>query len=113
MSAMDNGSSYYEVKQNVTSWTFTNISEPYLVSITKHNYIPYLTNPNIYIQNELIYSDKYIYGNYFYAGNNVTTTIPQGPVIIKNGANVTFDATYEVNLENGFEVELGGVFEIK
>jgi hypothetical protein len=114
MSALDNGSSYYQVRENVSSFTFTNVPKPYLVTITRHNYIPYLKNPdNIYIQNESIYSDKYIYGKYFYAGENVTTSKPQGQAIIKNGSNVVFDATNDVNLEGGFEVELGGEFEVK
>ncbi len=114
MSALDNGSSYYEVRENVSFSTFTSVPKPYLVTITKHNYIPYLKNPdNIYIQNESIYSDRYIYGKYFYAGENVTTSKPQGPAKIKNGSNVVFDATNDVNLEGGFEVELGGEFEVK
>lgn len=114
MSALDNGSSYYQIRENVSSSTFTSVPKPYLVTITKHNYIPYLKNPdNIYIQNESIYSDKYIYGKYFYAGENVTTSKPQGRAIIKNGSNVVFDATNDVNLEGGFEVELGGEFEVK
>lgn len=115
MSALDNGSSYYiDTTITNTSFTFSNVPNPYLVTITKHNYIPYLKNPdNIYIQNESIYSDKYIYGKYFYAGENVTTSKPQGPAKIKNGSNVVFDAANDVNLEGGFEVELGGEFEVK
>lgn len=114
MSALDNGSSYYQVYENVSSYTFTSVPKPYLVTITKHNYVPYLKNPdNIYFQNESITSDKYIYGKYFYAGENVTTSKPQGPAKIKNGSIVVFDATNDVNLEGGFEVELGGQFEVK
>lgn len=114
MSALDNGSSYYQVHENVSSSTFISVPKPYLVTITKHDYIPYVKDPdNIYIQNESIYSDKYIYGKYFYAGENVTTSKPQGPAKIKNGSNVVFDATNEINLEEGFEVELGGEFEVK
>ncbi|MBN2164913.1 MAG: hypothetical protein JW717_01415 [Marinilabiliaceae bacterium] len=114
MSATDNGSSYYQVMPNVSSYTFTSVPKPYLVTITKHNYIPYLKDPdNIYIQNETIYSEKYIYGKYFYAGENVTTSKPQGPAIIKNGSNVVFDAANDVYLEGGFEVEKGGSFEVK
>ncbi|MEA1898957.1 MAG: hypothetical protein U9N53_14965, partial [Bacteroidota bacterium] len=115
MSAIDNGNSYF-VDTTITgiSHTFHNVPEPYLVTITKHDYIPYLKDPdNIYIQNESIYSDRYIYGKYFYAGENVTPSKPQGSVIIKNGSSVVFEATNDVNLEGGFEVELGGEFEVK
>lgn len=114
MSALDNGGSYYAVKQNVSSWTFTSVPKPYNVTITKHNYIPFLKNPdNVYIQNESIYSDKYIYGTNIYAGEDVTDSTPEGPAIIKSGVHVAFDATNEVSLEAGFEVEVGGEFEAK
>ncbi len=114
MSALDNGNSYYEVLKNVSSGGFIGVPQPYLVTITKHNYIPYLKNlDNMYIQNESFYSDRYIYGKYFYAGENVTTSKPQGLVKIKRGATVIFDAANDVNLESGFEVELGGSFEVK
>jgi len=114
MSALDNGSSYYQIRENVSSSIFTSVPKPYLVTITKHNYIPYLKKPdNIYIQNESIYSDKYIYGKYFYAGENITSIKPKGLAIIKNGSNVVFDATNDVILEGGFEVESGAEFEVK
>ena len=114
MSALDNGSSYYQVRKNVSSATFNNVPLPYLVTITKHNYIPYLKNPDyIYIQDETITTDKYIYGKYFFAGENVTTSKPEGPAIIESGANVVFDATGDVYLKGGFEVKPGAEFEIK
>lgn len=114
MSAMDNGLSYFDKRENVSSATFTNVDKYYLVTITKHNYIPYLKNPdNLYFQNETINSDKYIYGVNFYAGNNVTTSKPTGAVIVKSGSNVVFDADNEVYLDGGFSVELGGRFEAR
>jgi hypothetical protein len=114
MSALDNGESYYKVVDGVSSYYFPNPPEPYLVTINKHNYIPYIKNPDeIYIQNESIYTQKYIYGINFFAGSNVTDTKPVGPVVIKNGANVVFDADNEVTIEDDFEVEAGADFEIK
>lgn len=114
MSALDNGISYYNVQTNVSSYTFTNVPQPYLVTITKHDYIPYMKDPdNIYIQNETINTDRYIYGVNFFAGENVTNQIPQGPVVIMNSSNVVFDASNNVNLEGGFEVQSGSSFEVK
>lgn len=116
MSALDNGSSYYQVRQevNTDSWTFTNVPGPYLVTVTKHNFIPFIQNPdNLYFQNETVYTEKYIYAENVYAGENVTTLKPQGVFKIMNGANVTFDASNEIYLEHGFEVALGGIFEAK
>lgn len=114
MSVLDNGMSYYKVVHNVSSYAFSNVVKPYYVTITKHNYIPYLKNPeNLYIQNKTITDNLNISAKNIYVGSNVTTSEPTGPVIIKNGAKVTFNAEQEVNLEEGFEIELGGEFEIK
>jgi len=114
MSALDNGISYYNVQTNVLSYTFTNVPQTYLVTITKHDYIPYMKDPdNIYIQNETINTDRYIYGVNFFVGENVTNQIPQGPVVIMNSSNVVFDASNDVNLEGGFEVQSGSSFEVK
>ena len=116
MSALDNGNSYYQMHQeiNTDSWTFYNVPTPYLVTITKHNLIPYILNPiNLYFQNELVYTDKYVYAENTYAGENVTTLKPQGVFKVMNGANVTFDASNGVYLDHGFEVELGATFEAK
>ncbi len=115
MSALDNGGSYFDPRdEGESEYIFYNVPELYLVTITKHDYLPYIQNPdNIYIQNDLIYEQRYIYGNNFFAGSNVTTSWPPGPAIIKNGANIVFDADNEVSLMEGFEVELGGEFEIK
>lgn len=51
-------------------------------------------------------------GGNIYAGHNVTTQKPQGDVIIQNGATLKLKAQKEVFLENGFEVENGGVLEV-
>ena len=114
MSALDNGNNFYQVQQNVSSVTFSNVSKPYIVTITKHNYIPYQKNPDhIYIQNELISTMRYIKGNNISAGKNVTSAKTQGPVILKNKSNAIFDAANAVNLDGGFEVESGGTLKIK
>lgn len=113
MSALDNGESYYEVRKNTSSSTFSNVPKPYLVTITKPNYIPYLKSPDhVYIQNETISSEKYIEGIRISAGEKVTTTQSEGPVLLQNGADVTLDATETVNLEGGFKVEKGGKLKV-
>ncbi|TVL96955.1 MAG: hypothetical protein CV087_23035 [Candidatus Brocadia sp. WS118] len=48
-----------------------------------------------------------------YAGYNVTTDIPFGNVKVLNGADITFEATYEILLFKGFEVESNAIFEAK
>lgn len=110
-SSIDDGGSYFKVAEGVSSYTFNNIARPYYVTVTKHNYIPYLSDT--YIQNKNLTNRSYITGKNIYAGYKVTSSEPNGYVIIKNGANVTFDAKQYVSLEGGFEVELGGTFETK
>ena len=114
MNPLDGGSTLYEVRNHVSSATFTNVVTPYIVTITKHNYIPYLQAlPDEYIQNETFNTSQIRIGGNIYAGKNVTIQKPQGNVIIRNGATLKLKAQKEVFLENGFEVEVGGKLEIK
>jgi hypothetical protein len=68
---------------------------------------------NNYIQNQSFTINDYLTGFNIFAGTNVTTSKPQGSVIIQSGANVVFDADGDVILDKGFEVQLGGGFEAK
>lgn len=112
ISALDNGESYYEVRKNTSASTFSNVSKPYLVTITKQNYIPYMKDPdNIFIQNETIVAEKYIQGIHIKAGEKVTLLQSEGPVILKEGADVILNASESVNLEGGFKVEKGGMLK--
>ena len=114
MSALNDG--YFQVRSNVSSYTFTNVSKPYYATITKHNYIPYqnvLTN--VFIENRpAINSTAYLNCQTLSAGYDV---IPNngivGNVVIQSGANITFDATGDIILAAGFEVQLGATFEAK
>ncbi len=81
-------------------------------SIVGNGKIKDYTN-DIYIQNETITSNQYYIGKNIYVGSNVTTTKPQGDVLITNNANVIFDAAEDVVLDAGFECEIGASFEIK
>lgn len=70
-------------------------------------------NQDLYIQNESIISDSYFAGKNIYVGRSVTTSKPIGDVLINEGVNVIFDAEQNVIFESGFELELGGSFEVK
>ena len=113
LTSMDFGTTYFEVKKNVSNTSFTNVNCPYYVTITKHNYIPYQYPEDVYIQNFTFNNDAYVTGRNIYVGNNVQPSLPQGDVIIKNGVNVIFDAKQDVNFDSGFETELGGTFEVR
>jgi hypothetical protein len=68
---------------------------------------------NSYVQNETITSDRLVTGKNIYVGYSVTTSKPYGNVTIKNGAKVIFLADEEVKFEGGFNVELGGYYDVK
>ena len=65
---------------------------------------------DVYIQNETI-SNRYIRGRNIYVGRTVTTTKPQGNVVISNNANVVFDASQSIIFDAGFECPLGSSFK--
>lgn len=113
MSIVDNGDTYHELQPDVSSHTFTNVPFQYYVTVTKHNYYPYLKDPAIvYVQNVSIYDSRIISGEKIYAGSNVTQEISSGPVIINSGANVIFNAEDELLIEETFDVKSGGSFEV-
>ena len=112
-SLLDMGASCYEVAPNVLNYTFNGVVKPYYITVSKHNYKPYIYPQDIYLQNYSFTQYRLIEGTNISVGSNVTTSYPQGPVTIENGANVTLDADQNVLLSNNFEVKLGAVFEVK
>ena len=80
----------------------------------KPGYAPYLTTiyrlP--YIQNETITSDVTEVSENVWIGSDVTTSLPQGPVIIESG-KTTIQVDDSVTIKNNFEVQHGAEFEIK
>jgi hypothetical protein len=112
MSALNDG--YFQVQSNQTSYTFTNVSKPYFVTITKTNYIPYQNSlGNIYIQNKNINSTMYLNCQTASLGYDVDSSQTLGNVVIQSGANVVLEATGDILLDKGFEVQLGATFEAK
>ena len=114
MSALDNGESFYQKVENISSFNFQNISKPYNVTITKHNYFLYLYNPNdLYIQNINWDNERVISANKFFIGTDVTNTIHSGNVIINAPANILLKPVEDVIIQSDFEVTSGASFEIK
>lgn len=62
---------------------------------------------DIYIQNETISGDRYIAGKNIYIGSNVTTTKPNGNVLISSGSNVTLDAAEMIIFEKNIDFNSG------
>ncbi len=113
ISASDNGASYFQVDTLTSGKTFNNVPSSYCVTITKHNYIPYMYSSDYYIQNETYTGTQTINATNVTAGSNVTTSKPTGPVTIQSGANITIDADGTTIINDTFEVQTGAQFEIK
>ena len=85
-------------------------TEPCYVTITKHNYIPYVgVVRDLYLQNMSFTEDRSIHGVYVTAGKNVTTDLTQGNVYVKSG-KTTLLATSSLKLKSGFIVRSGAKF---
>ncbi len=102
MSACDHGSSYYQVLPVSSGNVFHNVPESYYVTVTKHNYIPYMYASDYYIQNETYTGTHTINAHNVWAGSNVTDDKASGPVTIQSGANVTIDANGETIINGSF-----------
>lgn len=88
-------------------------NDPCYVTITKHNYIPYVgVARDLYLQNISLSGDKKIHGVNITAGKNVTSELTQGNVYVKSG-NITLLATTSLKLKSGFIVERGAKFSAK
>lgn len=116
ISALDNGHSYMQTIVGATSNTFYGVPAQYAVCITKHNYIPFLSDYNVLVQNHDFYGTAYIASpNDISSGQSVDKNQVAGPVTVKSGGNVFFhaDGKGTILLDKGFEVEPQAAFEAK
>ena len=85
-------------------------SAPCYVTITKHNYIPYIgVARDLYLQNMSFTEDRTIHGVNVTAGKNVTSDLSQGNVYVRSG-KTTLLATSSLKLKTGFIVRSGAKF---
>lgn len=83
---------------------------PCYVTITKHNYIPYVgVVRDLYLQNMSFTEDRTVHGVNVTAGKNVTSDLTQGNVYVKKG-KTTLLATSSLKLKTGFIVKSGAKF---
>lgn len=116
ISELDNGQTYQQRVNSVSGYTFTGVPARYAVCITKHDYIPFLWQQNVLVQNHNFTQTAYVAApNDIAAGQNVDRNQSTGPVIVKKDANVFFHADNKgtILLDKGFEVEPGAAFEAK
>ncbi|MBQ2787691.1 MAG: hypothetical protein IJF00_07025 [Bacteroidaceae bacterium] len=94
----------------------TNVPESFVMSFNKHNYMPLVykvTDGNIYMQNENFALVRKLVGNNVYIGSDVTSTKPQGDVVVKSGAELSIDAKGKTVISKGFKIEQGAKIIIK
>ncbi len=86
---------------------------PCYVTITKHNYIPYVgVVRDLYLQNMSFNEDRTVHGVNITAGKNVTSDLTQGNVYVNSG-NTTLLATTSLVFKSGFIVKNGAKFTAK
>jgi hypothetical protein len=92
-------------------------SNNFYISIYKHNYLPrilYFNSESLYLQNKIIADEEYYTNSPFSIGYDVTTTLPPGDVIVRDGAKLSIEKGSDgVFIKNGFEIEKGAEFHIK
>lgn len=96
---------YNSCTNHVDSYIGTDIEYPnstdgIIISIDRHNYIPYIQYPaTAYIQNETVTSDRQYNAMTLKIGKQVTTAKPTGDVIIN--ANITLKGGHSIELHPG------------
>lgn len=112
-SLVDNGATYfksYNMTGSETEHIFTGIKFPYVVTIRKHNCVPYVGADKLMFQNRTITANLDAFANSIVAGNNVYSNNDkgQGNVVIKSGE--TKFAASNILLKKGFKVSKGAKF---
>lgn len=112
--------SFYDPKTNTvasykgTSATFkTERTQDFIISVSRHNKIPYLDYGDIFIQNERIKEDRTYNGNVVKIGSRVTTSKPFGDVVFETGAITISGKRIEIYPKTTFKKESRVTLTIK
>lgn len=87
-----------------------NVSPNSTIMFYKQNYLPYIAP--LILQNVIMKRNQYVIAGDVTAGNSVDNNRNSGDVIIKNGVRFEVEASGSVILNDGFEVEKGGILAI-
>lgn len=102
MSSIDNGVSYHKTI-NTSRYTFTNVPDSYIVTITKENCIPYIYASDVSIVNKTYNTGSYfIYGKNF-SLNNVTVSGTTNLYVEPTG---TFEATGTLSINENSRLSI-------
>ena len=91
--------------------TLTGVSPNSTIMLNKHNYIPYIAP--LVLQNTDLDQSQYVFATDVTAGRYVDSGRTSGDVTVKEGAEFEIEASGEVTLAGGFNVELGARFVVQ
>ncbi|MBR4839851.1 MAG: hypothetical protein IK005_05175 [Paludibacteraceae bacterium] len=94
------------VKENADSVDFTDVTFPYTVFISKHNYKPYVMHSVNYLQDENVKYNRDILADSIVVGSGVTSLYESGDVVV-NGGKLTLVAKNSIQLKPGFKTNGG------
>lgn len=99
---------FSQVGQTATFW---NLPKNYVVTLYKHDYLPYIVP--MYLQNESVTGAHYIKGSKIFTGSSVDNSKATGNFIVKSGANLVLETSEGITLDGGTTIEAGASFEVK
>ena len=100
-----------KVTASSSSVTLNNVSPNSCVMLYNHERIPYIAP--LVLQNTDLENSQYVIAGEVTAGYNVDSGRTRGDVTVKSGAEYEVEASGEVTLGGGFNVERGALFTIK
>lgn len=105
----DNGS-YVQNLGTSAAATFSNVDPNSIVTVYKHNYIPYIP---VVLQNATLACDKYIVATTAQLGSAIDPNRTVGDFIVPTDVTLNIQASQNVELHNGFVVQPGGNANIR
>ena len=109
-SISDYGKSYYKTfdATNETRSVFENVSVPCYITITKANYVPYVTvsKTDLYLQNMALTGYHNIEANSIISGEKVTDELKEGAFVVESGMT-KLTASKTLSLKSGTSVKFG------
>lgn len=92
------------------SVTFNEVSPNSVVTVYKHNAIPYIAP--LYLQNDTLRSSQYLHVNNVHIGQAVDTNRTEGDVVLKSGT-LTLESGGDVWIDEGVIIENGATLIIE
>ena len=110
MSIDDQGASYYSTLHNIANGDILTlpIGHDYSICATQPGFKPFIVNiyRSGFVQNDIIANESIVWSNEAWIGKNVTTTKPQGSVVVEKD-QMTIKTPNGVTIKNNFTLKEG------